>query len=1097
MPEASECVLTDEERDALLPGFTALYAWRAYENCDTVVCNLKTCCGPTCPNDVGCITVDVDEPCDPCNGRCFNKSTGEKFCATKQECCGDDGWLCRDCPGSDGPDAAFEWSGCFENGFKCGICCQLTLNSVGVPVSSECHDDITYEECIALPNASWKAFETCDSAICIPKPCCNDEICPGQVICTTVDKNRGVCDPCRGECYAIDADGVQIGDAYCATKQACCGELNERCAPPPNLCPDGGVALPTHVWVGFPPEGCADPELCGVCCKKNVAEGGAITYTCDGTVDNITDCQANDFGVWHAFETCAACNETKPTCIETQCTIIVNGEEVTVPNAVCRPVAVNQATCDGICTEFATDARPYDITTCKTKSECCGPNNIRCGNNCNSDPTHSWSTSCVDPNECGVCCLITNNGLGNPTASCQENIGAEACALLNTANGGLGVTAQWVPFGTCPDCSIQKCCGTCPDGSIACVDVVPPAICPQPCNGKCTFLDADGNPDPAIPPVCMSRAECCIQNGINVCLNECPNGRTWEPTCPENAAKCGVACKTFRNASNVVISSTCQPEIDTYVKYLAAIPAAQAEGATLEWHPWETCETVICHSKTCCKEVCPGVTACAIVDINDPCDKCTGLCYDAVVDPDTGAYSIAPGAQPVCSTRVNCCGLQNEKCAAVPNCPQGNPKVYVPCCEDDVGGICQCAGDPNYAANFFTTSGNYGPPTNPGTIQESCLTYLSPSSFNAFWNATPIPLSFGRGPEIVGGVIGQSYIEDPCYFRCNQFLGLGGGQWENCISAQNQLHTPALAWRDCYPGLLQGRPVYVFGRRRYASWYPGGDGVVRSYAPGEKISHYESAQNVSFYVCSGKKLVDITNAAVEVRPVKLCNHTEKRTKTVCTFQAALFEHCDCEALGVPCNPPPGVVPASVYGFDNTWGTIASAAPASTRRCANAHEPLTFNLTPMAADCYDRWGNKYASAGAPRQIFAIGTNPTQNATYCGCGQQDANGNPIVEITSERAEVTVHPFTSSFCFSDRAEWETDDYVGTPLPESEAPFGVPRTANCCRRTSQISDWVWNACEHDWNSEICENIVDSDLVEENFPANSCPQEMSENPLP
>lgn len=252
MVDASECVLTEQEAEYLRPTFTAVYSWRPFENCDTAKCATKKCCMQKCPDGgVGCADINIDEPCDPCNGRCVDKNTGEDFCATKQECCGADGSGCRECPDGSGP--AFEWSGCFENGPKCGVCCELLLNTAGDAVGSICHE-ITYDECLALPNSNWKAFETCESAICIPKQCCK-EVCPGQLGCLTVDKDRDACNQCEGLCSEVDENGdVITSTTFCETERNCCEWDGRRCVTyPAVVCP--GVTK-NRTW-----ERCQDDPL--------------------------------------------------------------------------------------------------------------------------------------------------------------------------------------------------------------------------------------------------------------------------------------------------------------------------------------------------------------------------------------------------------------------------------------------------------------------------------------------------------------------------------------------------------------------------------------------------------------------------------------------------------------------------------------------------------------------------------------------------------------------------------------------------------------------------------------------------------------------
>ena len=851
---AADCVLNNDDRAALAPDHDIRYSWKPFETCATAKCATKQCCGDKCLDDVGCIDIDINAECEPCNGRCYDNATETATCQTKQDCCGPDGSLCRGCPG-DGGDvaptpAAFSWGGCFENGTKCGVCCVITRNALGVAVSSTCVDDETYAQCVARgADASWQAFETCASAVCIPRTCCNEVACPGIVMCLAVDKDRGACDaPCRGECYAIDESGAQAGPPFCATKVSCCGDLNEDCEAQNGLCPDGSVLLPTYSW----PNDCADPAVCGVCCKRNVGAGGAISFSCDATKANQTDCEAANFGVWHAFATCAACGDTKQACVESTCRKIVNGIAQTYTNAVCRPVPPDKTTCKGICTDLATT-----YTTCKTKSECCGSDNGKCGVVCGSVATHSWSSSCNDPDQCGVCCITTNIGDGNITAGQpQENIGRAACAALNMANGGIGVSSNWIPFGVSQDCSVEKCCGSCPDGSISCIAQPPGMPCPQPCNGRC--VDSTGNVS------CKTKAECCLdENGNNLCDappdSRCPAKPFWTATCPENAIKCGVACKTTYGAGNVILTSACQPAITTYTAFLLAQAGAPA-GTFYTWHAWDTCETVICRSKVCCKDICPDVKGCATVDYSDPCVKCGGLCYDAIVtvNPVTNVstYSIDPDGSVSCLTRTQCCGVANESCSAIPNCPKA-PKVFVPCDNENCppSSNCLCT-SPNYATNNWPGDQGGGridavfnANAPPLTITEQCYSYLSPVN-----NVEDIVMAYSTYST-----------EDPCLLTCDQFID-DFDAYGQCRMIEEQKYTAALAWKPCYPGLLTGQQLYTYQEWNAFFWL---NTTIRDSRDGTWLRNGQ-ASALAIYMCDGEKLVDVTDTILEKLPVKKC-----------------------------------------------------------------------------------------------------------------------------------------------------------------------------------------------------------------------------------
>jgi hypothetical protein len=841
-----------ETDDAILAGHVIKYVWKPFETCNTAKCDKKKCCGETCPDDVGCIDIDINDECDPCKGRCRNRQTNKATCKTKQECCDDDGLLCVGCTSLAIDSATFEWGGCFENGYKCGVCCELTLDDAGNPVDATCHDDLTYDQCKALPNGEWKAFETCASAICIPRSCCNDEIC-AEAICIAVDKKNGSCsDFCRGQCYDINEAGGDAGPAFCATKVDCCGELNENCAPQEGLCPDGGTNIPTRSW----PNECADGELCGKCCKRNLNPDGSLaSLSCDDTKDNRKDCEAGNFGIWHPFATCAACGNAKLKCIEVRCKKIVHvdgeDQEVTITNATCKQATDKKSNCKGVCTELATAARPYAVTTCKTKSECCGSDGAKCsGGGCGGVITHAFSNSCLDGEQCGVCCIVTDIGDGNPTPGPpDENIGRAACEAKGMGGGGdVGVTATWIPFGTAKDCLGKPCATLCPDNSVVCITITPPGVCPaDTCAGKC--VGSDGTVS------VKTKADCCVQNGVNLCNapanDRCPKPPTWTAVCDENATKCGAVCKTITN-NGIILSSACDPTITTYKAMLLA-QAAAPPGISYTWNPWETCDTLICRSKKCCKDICPDVKGCATVDYTDECKKCSGLCYDAIVTVDAlgnSIYNIDPEGNVECLPRSECCGVGNEKCSAIPNCPQQSPKVFEPCggADDCPNGDCRC-GSPNYAANQFSFFSNT--PEEPGSrveIAEQCS-----SGFE------------GVGYNEARLALMQS-IEDPCYNNCpppnDPTDEEAYNNYELCIMREEAKITYPFDWKPCYPDILGNKQLYLY--TEFCSWLRWDHGFNGQY-------YTDSTANAAgFYICDGEKLVNVTDTILTKNKIKLC-----------------------------------------------------------------------------------------------------------------------------------------------------------------------------------------------------------------------------------
>lgn len=253
-PTANECVYIAERDGQPDPAVAVEYEWKPFKTCSPTLCASQKCCGqsPRCPGVVGCIDIPRDDFCDPCLGRCRDLATGESECKTKQDCCGADGHLCIECPDGTGPQ--FTWDSCADTASKCGVCCELLYDANDALIGTACHE-ITYGECAAMSNTTWKAFETCDTVVCSPKTCCSD-VCPDQIGCKIVDRYFDTCDECEGICQDVDQNEQPIpGSERCATIRECCsGDLRECVGYPPTC-----LETPkTKTWspCGSPPARC-------------------------------------------------------------------------------------------------------------------------------------------------------------------------------------------------------------------------------------------------------------------------------------------------------------------------------------------------------------------------------------------------------------------------------------------------------------------------------------------------------------------------------------------------------------------------------------------------------------------------------------------------------------------------------------------------------------------------------------------------------------------------------------------------------------------------------------------------------------------------
>jgi hypothetical protein len=443
---------------------------------------------------------------------------------------------------------------------------------------------------------------------------------------------------------------------------------------------------------------------------------------------------------------------------------------------------------------------------------------------------------------------VTDIGRGPEPGPPEENIGRAACEAKGNAHGGLGVTATWIPLGTTKNCTGKPCATLCPDKSVVCVTITPPGVCPaDPCAGKC--IESDGTVS------VKTKADCCVQDGVNLCNapadDRCPPRPKWDAVCDDNSLKCGAVCKTIMNGGTI-LSSACEPAITTYADMLLA-QAAAPPGISYTWNPWETCDTLICRSKKCCKDICPDVKGCATVDYTDECKKCSGLCYDAIVTVDAlgnSIYNIDPEGNVECLPRSECCGVGNEKCSAIPNCPDQPTKVFVPCGDETEcpSGACRC-NSANYDANDFNFFSDTWEADAPVQIAEQCSSSL--------WMV---------GAGIARENSFMTSIEDPCFNNCpppnDPTDEAAYNDYELCIMREEAQITYPFEWKPCYPGILGNATLYMY--TEFCSWLRWDHRFSGQYYTDS------TASAGGFYLCDGEKLVNVTDTILTKNKIKLC-----------------------------------------------------------------------------------------------------------------------------------------------------------------------------------------------------------------------------------
>lgn len=826
------------------------------------------CCGdvPRCVQVPGCNQVDCyPEPPDsgdPCDGRCLSMEYDDEgteivedrglLCATKVQCCADDNSSCMDrC--YDSADAGVvpepvimgptnQWTPMACTSDECGVCCTHVYNTdPGSPTYRQSImrlgvTSLTREECEATeydPNTLGPVLDpvplgpvgdwvehTDDTNVCNP-PCCLDQQFGDSLEANCHYTDQLFCDPCIGRCIDVVAerDPGMCPRQRCTTKQDCCGDGGEKCED--GLCAHG---IQLYRWE---PMDCIEnaADLCGVCCKNEYAVNGQLDgIVCDPGTTTKEQCERTvtielpppddpdavppppltaQYGTWAPFETCRVCADSVSCCREIECP---DGNR-----AVC--VDVLTADCDfclGRCTELETGEQ-----SCATKQECCGDDNFKCGI-CGVDPTHAWEPGCADASKCGICCKLTINPNTGAViaATCDDSITAEQCAAIQTTNPNQ--RGEWKPFETCDtvDCLTKPCCGEGCGGAIECIEIPYEDDC-NTCHGRCQPFDG--------ADYCGTKQECCGNDG-SLCRPECPDTNTWTPVCPDGAVTCGVCCETtFNPDTGQIIGSACRE-----LSYDECLENAQNNNPALvfEWKPFETCDSVICNPKSCCKEICPGVAGCAVVDISDECDECGGLCYPGIVDVATGAIIIDPNGEPECSDKLNCCGSGNEKCQQIENCPQEQYSVYVAC-----SALCPPAGcvcEPPIAANGLDIT---RPPIEEdgGNRVEQCNTWL-----------------VSVLPDLGANWIFNYYFPD-----------------ENSCELNQNPSSLGIRWKDCYPGILNGKPVYAYTAITSGAFSTNGHRVGITYMTSFR-------RKISLYMCDAEKLFDVTDTLLEKEPAYLC-----------------------------------------------------------------------------------------------------------------------------------------------------------------------------------------------------------------------------------
>jgi hypothetical protein len=383
-----------------------------------------------------------------------------------------------------------------------------------------------------------------------------------------------------------------------------------------------------------------------------------------------------------------------------------------------------------------------------------------------------------------------------------------------------------------------------------------------------------------------------------------------------------------------------------------------------------------------------------------------------------------------------------------------------------------------------------GPADNPTVISESCISRL-----------------FVTSPEVARFVYGE-LIDNFDAAELVPNLATGAPYYNTVVAcppvragigipappAENL--TPAFNWKTCYPGILNNAPIYAYRRTRSTKKIN-----PQANEPGQELYHQHYEQKVNFYICKDKKLVDITDLAIEKLPVKRCDTESKEYSQGCVLELISFEAGDYEALGLEQRPAAGLnmapfgLPDAVYtGQGGTFCGFRNVCWIAYR-CRSVFEIIkdkargvsALNLTPLAAEA--GWGpDGYGQPGSPRPVYRweIG------AQCIDCSSTTPlPPNEVVRSETEIADA----FNYSMC---RRVY--NEYVGDAAPPGVGPPNgpnstIPVSPQCCRVVKTTTKIEHNGCpQYSWQG-LCQNSFNGGLIDENM--TGCVENLAENPLP
>lgn len=368
-------------------------------------------------------------PCGPttCFG-CCDSTTGQCVAGTVTSACGNGGYVCTACSGSQ----TCSGGQCSSGGTTCGNCSGCCSGSTCVINTSERFCGTTGSACQACDPGEICANGICASAGCSSATClsgcCYNGSCVELANQTTTICGTGgsACSPCQpnqqcqsGSCAAVACNATTCSDGCCdatgtcvrpGSSQAACGSGGGQC----DVCEadetcDTGACHPTTQECG--------PATCGDgCCNAQGCQPGNVQGACGtggGTCNECGSSQACDA----TAKKCTCTTTSCPGCCEgDSCLLGTDATACGVSGASCSQCTGDETCSLGVC--------KVECTLLSCRSGCCQNNTCVEDGGTNANACGLNGASCTNCSTSGQTC---SNGTCNDASKCNATTCAYGC----------------------------------------------------------------------------------------------------------------------------------------------------------------------------------------------------------------------------------------------------------------------------------------------------------------------------------------------------------------------------------------------------------------------------------------------------------------------------------------------------------------------------------------------------------------------------------------------------------------------------------------------------------------------------------------------